>query len=277
MDAATRRILQKERQRISWTRFKLPQEQNWPEWPTSYPNRYRGPFTDVAGCQQLCLGRQVDYPDEAVFIVFWESADALNDFQHSPACGEFLQGLGCENESLLSLQYAKGLTMESALPGRVTLNILTIPYTGVPDRETWRDAILSAFKGFMPKGGGTPNSPQIFRWSTYAWVDDEQQKQPTPADTAGQRQATCYQFYCWIGAGTTVNEEEVSAKDPESYGLWAERMARAMPPVEAWVQERWHIKREPIDIDPEEEDDEYYRNYVVDVKDPVAERLVREG
>ncbi|KAI0906351.1 hypothetical protein F4823DRAFT_607539 [Ustulina deusta] len=43
----SKRTLQKERQPISWTRFYLLHGQDWLEWPTSYPNRYRGPLADV--------------------------------------------------------------------------------------------------------------------------------------------------------------------------------------------------------------------------------------
>ncbi|TRX89682.1 hypothetical protein FHL15_009432 [Xylaria flabelliformis] len=248
-----RRLRQGER-RTSWTRFYLPPGQDWPEWPTDYPDRYLGPLADVADRNYVYLGRQVDDPTKAVFIVFWESADELSYFQHTPACGEFLRGLGCENKSLLSLQYDTGAFFEGHLLGRVTLNILTIPYTGVPDRKTWSNSIQHAFQGFMPKGGGKPGIPHIFRWKTSAWVDDGHQEQSAPVEI-GPRHATYYLFYCWVGQTTSAVEEEISAKDPESHGLWAARVARVMPPVEAWEQERWDIKRAPLNTDPASGDD----------------------
>ncbi|KAI0549664.1 hypothetical protein F4679DRAFT_546084 [Xylaria curta] len=246
-----RRVRQRER-RTSWTRFYLPHGQDWPEWPTDYPDRYLGPLAHVANPLYVYLGRQVDDPTKAVFIVFWESADDLNNFQHTPACGEFLRGLGCENESLLSLQWDTGSSLEDNLLSRVTLNIFTIPYTGVPDRKTWSNAIRNAFQGFMPKGG--EGVPHIFRWITAAWVDDGHEEQPTPAESS-PRQATYYLFYCWVGHNTSVVHEEISAKDPESHGLWAARVAKATPPIGAWDQERWDIKQTPLNTDPVSGDD----------------------
>ncbi|KAI1119689.1 hypothetical protein F5Y10DRAFT_169685 [Nemania abortiva] len=248
-------------QRVCWIRFSLPPDEDWPTWPTSYADKYRGPLTDVTGCQEVLVGRQVDSPEEAVFVIFWESTEVLQAFQKTPANGELLRGLGYENESIVKLRYTHGGTMQSLLPGRVTLNILTIPYTGVPDYEAWRVAILDAFTAFMPKGSGTPGRPQIFRFPTCAWADDEQEVRPTPGGI-GRKQAAFYFFYCWQGVDTSIKEEEISANDPESYGLWAERVARASPPVEGWVQERWHIRREPYEFGPGEEDDEDVAEYV---------------
>ncbi|KAI0456740.1 hypothetical protein F5B21DRAFT_502037 [Xylaria acuta] len=54
--------------------------------------------------------------------------------------------------------------------------------------------------------------------------------------------------------------EEASAKDPQLHGLWSETVAKAMPPVEAWDQERWDIERAPRDIvfyDDEYEEGDY--------------------
>ncbi len=52
-------------------------------------------------------------------------------------------------------------------------------------------------------------------------------------------------------------------------------MANAIPTVEGWLQERWPIEREPRDIGSEDDEDGY-EDYVVDVKDLVAKRIIRE-
>ncbi|KAJ3564420.1 hypothetical protein NPX13_g7849 [Xylaria arbuscula] len=252
--------LRNERQRTCWIRFSLPPDEDWPTWPTSYDDRYLGPLAGAAGCQDAIVGRQVDNPREAVFVIFWESAEALRTFQETPASRELLQGLGCGNESIVRLRYMTGGTMQSLLPGRVTLNIFTIPYTGTPNYDEWCDTILSPFCGFMPKGGGAPGRPQIFRFPTCAWEEDDQQVQPT-TEGIEQKQATFYLFYCWQGSDTSM-KEEISANDPESKNLWAERVARASPPVESWVQERWHIRYQPCEIDPEEKDNEDLADFV---------------
>ncbi|KAI1755070.1 hypothetical protein F4782DRAFT_527799 [Xylaria castorea] len=224
------RRVRRAQRRTSWTRFNLPHGQDWPEWPTSYSDRYLGPLANVASCD-LGVNRR------------------LKQLSEHSCLRRVLRGLGCENESLLSLQWDSGSSLEDNLLGRVTLNILTIPYTGVSDRKTWSNAIQNAFQGFMPKGGGKPGTPRIFCWKTSAWVDDGHLEQPTPAEI-GPRQAAYYLFYCWVGHMTSAVQEEVSAKDPESHGLWAARVAKAMPPVEAWEQERWDIERAPLNYDP---------------------------
>lgn len=61
--------LRMEQRRTTWTRFHLPGGQNWPKWTTSYSNTYLGPLTDVPGCEKVRLGRKVEDPEQAVFII----------------------------------------------------------------------------------------------------------------------------------------------------------------------------------------------------------------
>lgn len=68
-----------QRQRTSWTKFYLPREQDWPTWapPTTAgsipkddaPRSSLGPLAGAAGCVKVWLGRQVEDPEQAVFVV----------------------------------------------------------------------------------------------------------------------------------------------------------------------------------------------------------------
>ena len=55
---------------ITWTRFYLPKEQEWPTWPVDYTHIYLGPLAEVDGCRwPVFLGRMVDRPEEAAIII----------------------------------------------------------------------------------------------------------------------------------------------------------------------------------------------------------------
>ncbi|KAH8164321.1 hypothetical protein CIB48_g3931 [Xylaria polymorpha] len=279
----TQQQLRQERKRTTWTRFHLPRGQDWPKWSATYSNTYLGPLADVAGCMKVRLGRKVEDPEQAVLIVrkcvldhigltlwltcsetVWESVDALNDFQQSPACSEFIRGLGSEDKSpsqLLSLQWDGGFCLGDELRrgddlhGRITLTILTIPYTGVADRKSWRRVLLEAFGAFLPMGCAHLHPPPPFRWMAYTWIDNYQQTQPTGVET-GRKQAVCYLFFRWNGNGASPQLEEASVGAPGAYELWAATVAKATPPVESWGQERWDIEVAPCHLEPDSGDDE---------------------
>lgn len=193
----------------------------------------------------------------------WESTDALKAFQHTPSCDAFLQALGCENkgESLLSLRWDSGFFLGDGpgsrddLHGRITLTILNIPYIGIPDRNAWGHAIFAAFGVFMPEGCDDLRGPPVFQWNAYTWVDTVQEEQTTALQT-GQGQAACYLFFRWNGNGASPAREEASAKDPAARESWARAVAKAMPPVGSWDQERWDIEVAPccIYLDDTDED-----------------------
>lgn len=67
--------LRRERRRVTWTRFHLPREQEWPTWTTAASNSgsddvaLLGPLAGVEGCEKVWLGRQVDDPGKAALIV----------------------------------------------------------------------------------------------------------------------------------------------------------------------------------------------------------------
>lgn len=54
---------------MSWTRFHLPLEQEWPAWSVDHDDIHAGPLANVEGCQKLLLGRIVNNPKEAVYII----------------------------------------------------------------------------------------------------------------------------------------------------------------------------------------------------------------
>lgn len=54
----------------SWTRFHLPREQEWPTWSAGQAGGgHYGPLKGVKGCFMASLGRKVDDPEEAVYII----------------------------------------------------------------------------------------------------------------------------------------------------------------------------------------------------------------
>ncbi|EAQ88351.1 predicted protein [Chaetomium globosum CBS 148.51] len=78
---------------ITWTRFQLPREQEWPTWTVDHDDVHAGPLTDVEGCRILSLGRMVDNPEQAAYIIRWRTLDDFLKFQSSPACTAFLDNL----------------------------------------------------------------------------------------------------------------------------------------------------------------------------------------
>ena len=66
--------LRRERRRVTWTRFHLSREQDWPRWTTAGGSEsddatFLGPLAGVEGCEKVWLGRQVDDPEKAALIV----------------------------------------------------------------------------------------------------------------------------------------------------------------------------------------------------------------
>lgn len=62
--------------RLTWTLFHLPPDQTWPAWPSSISVRedldissYLGPLSNVAGLENVRLGRRVEDPEQAAFII----------------------------------------------------------------------------------------------------------------------------------------------------------------------------------------------------------------
>ncbi|KAJ4303202.1 hypothetical protein N0V90_002095 [Kalmusia sp. IMI 367209] len=227
--------------RLSWISFHLPHEEKWPKWSIAYPNLHLGPLTDIPGCEKVSLGRQVEHPENAVFIIHWETADALHSFEQSPMCSTLLHDLGCETASLLSLQWEHGFFLDDRLYGRVTLSICA----GPADRETWHNATKAAFRVFIPKGCNDVVSwrPPRRLWAI-TWVDGA----PVPEALAVEGKSEYsvrYEFFRWNSSDVGKEREEASFREPGAKDVWAEGVANVVPPALSWAQERWDIEIAP--------------------------------
>ncbi|KAI0837651.1 hypothetical protein F5Y06DRAFT_70979 [Hypoxylon sp. FL0890] len=273
--------------RTTWTRFYLPRGQDWPTWSSGHSDARLGPLADVPGCCEVWLGRMVDDPEQAALIVLWTSVEFLKNFQNSPACEEFLQSLP-ENDmqaSLVSGALLRGLSLSDAddasllsarsrflsfgwkmgfgsfnwdLQGRITLTAFALPYTACPIPEPWRDAVYGTFSNFLPTGCEELRSwrrVKIEYWSQWAWVDSglsQLEQQAAAAGNKSYRTVLC-QFRRWNGSGGATRElEEASAKSPLARESWAREVAKVMPPVTAWEQQRWDIQSPPAREEEEE-------------------------
>ena len=61
----------REKEVMTWTRFHLPVDQEWPTWRDAKhaDDVHRGPLAGLEGVLQAWLGRMVDDPEQAVYIV----------------------------------------------------------------------------------------------------------------------------------------------------------------------------------------------------------------
>ncbi len=53
----------------TWTRFHLPREQEWPTWSADYADVHVGPLAGVEGFDNASLGRMVETPEQAAYII----------------------------------------------------------------------------------------------------------------------------------------------------------------------------------------------------------------
>ena len=196
-------------------------------------------------------------------------------FEASPLCGKLLQDLGCKDDGpLISFQWAVGFWFADDLYGRVTRTTLVVPYTGLPEYDTWRRKMLRKFKGFMPAGCEALRSslPKPFRYQAFAWVDTAMQalalkdtvEWAWPSAVGGEQQdvgeqenAVGYHFFRWNGNDAAPEWEDATTKDPKAKESWDETLAKTMPPVSFWEQERWDVELAPCyHVEPAEEDEE---------------------
>lgn len=54
---------------ITWTRFHLPLEQEWPTWSVTHADVHVGPLAGVEGVWKASLGRMVENPEQAAYII----------------------------------------------------------------------------------------------------------------------------------------------------------------------------------------------------------------
>ncbi|KAI0181023.1 hypothetical protein GGR52DRAFT_567271 [Hypoxylon sp. FL1284] len=282
--------------RTSWTRFHLPRGQEWPSWPMGYSDPHLGPLSGVPGYQKVWLGKKVEGPEQAALIILWESADALSNFQASPACAEFLQGLPAENDAqasvesgtllrrlslnedgtssaattassrFFSFQWTTPSPLQGDLQGRVTVTALAMPHV----TQSWHDDVRNALGQFVPAGcedllsSGVP----LRFWTGWGWVDTQ---------NGGNNGDTGPFIFCefrrWDGyGGATPEREEAAANSPLAKESWARTVAKLMPPVTAWEQERWDTKLAPSFIYPDDDDEDEDEEVEKDEEDVEFER-----
>ncbi|KAI0383312.1 hypothetical protein F5Y04DRAFT_32606 [Hypomontagnella monticulosa] len=281
---------------ITWTRFYLPLDQEWPTWPT-YEDMHVGPLTDVKDVGEVLLGRVVDNPEQAAYIIHWYDVDGLKNFQSSPACTEFLQNLPKYDNSQASIESGSALgylslgdassssspppsrflTLDyttraptSEIEGRVTFTAFMVPRKDNHEKWTWHEKVKNVFLRYLPLRRiytGLPlTSLTVWFWvlAEDDWVEEKfgklEQAQEDAQEGAQGRTILC-QFRLWPGLGkSTPTHEDVLATDPEVRESWNQAMAEVMPPVTAWAQERWDIRPVPDFFPPyEPEDPEYER------------------
>ncbi|KAI6089592.1 hypothetical protein F4821DRAFT_231379 [Hypoxylon rubiginosum] len=288
--ARTKQTSRRYERGITWTRFYLPLDQEWPTWPT-YEDKHFGPLTNVKGMGKVLLGRMVDNPEQAAYIINWWDLDALKNFRSSPACTEFLQNLPKYDNSQASIESGSALgylslgdassssspppsrlltlgyttrASTSDLEGRVTFTAFMVPRKENHEKWMLQEKVKDVFSRYLPlrRINSVYSWPSLTMWfwvlAEDDWVEEkfgklEQTQEDAQEDVQG-RTILC-QFRLWPGLDkSTPTHEDVLATNPEVRESWNQAMAEVMPPVTAWAQERWDIR--PV---PEHEDSEYER------------------
>ncbi|KAI1772792.1 hypothetical protein F4818DRAFT_425625 [Hypoxylon cercidicola] len=262
----------------TWTRFHLPLDQEWPTWSVTHENVHVGPLAGVEGrAGGVLLGRMVENPEQAVYIISWRTLDDFKNFQSSPACTEFLQNLPQNDGSIesgealryltlgnassssrfLTLEHVKGILTEE-VENRVTLTVFMVPRKDDSEKWTWYEKVKYVLDRHLP----LDRSHTRYSWpnlGVWFWVRAEddwvEQKFGRPEQTQEDRTIFC-QFRIWRPRlGHVRQTHEDSPTDPQVRESWHRAMAEVMPPVTAWVQERWDIREVPH-FDPHCSDEE---------------------
>ncbi|KAH9900377.1 hypothetical protein F4778DRAFT_771242 [Xylariomycetidae sp. FL2044] len=265
----------------TWTRFYLPRGQEWPLWSVDHDDVHVGPLESVAGFQGASLGRMVDNPEQAAYIIQWENMKAVRDFQcspHGPSSAFVESGSTLANLTLTdaspSTAPSRFLIFEhltqavtSEVEGRMTLTAFLIPRQVDDVYEMWSERFESVFAVFMPHGfyeSITDHPMFIDRFAAVwfrtlsedNWVEEKFGKlEQTSSDDQG-RTVFC-QFHLWPRDwGITPEKEAAAAADPKWRESWDQAIAEVMPPATSWVQERWDVQDVPQppepELDPEE-------------------------
>ncbi|KAK3896684.1 hypothetical protein C8A05DRAFT_48370 [Staphylotrichum tortipilum] len=194
---------------ITWTRFYLPREQEWPTWSVDHNDIHVGPLLEAeGGWENASLGRMVGNPEQAAYIIEWISLEALRNFQSSPACAAFLLGLpednpdtaqvsgvdSCSELARLTLDDAskslatlvpasRFLTLQhidprntSEVEGRVTFTMYMVPRKVDNIRRVWEDEFKRPFGRFTPPGSESLIAHPLFWYrltATWFLVLDE--------------------------------------------------------------------------------------------------------
>ncbi|KAK4243188.1 hypothetical protein C7999DRAFT_44940 [Corynascus novoguineensis] len=284
--ARTKMTVKRYRHVTTWTRFHLPLKQEWPTWTIGYSDMHVGPLEHVKGAVKLLLGRMVDDPEQAAYIIEWRDLDDLKNFQSSPACAEFLRNLPERDNLQVSVKStssaSRSLTIEDALSSslplepsrfltleeiteipaaevedRVTLNAFLVPRKGnYSTMETWYESLRAVFGSFQPCGSEFIRGHGLW-WERYmttwfwtlaedGWVGSKFGNME-PIQEDIQGQTIIYEFHLWPHQyGATPEHEEASATDPQARESWNEAVAK----------ERWDIRKLPCYESPEKIDPE---------------------
>ncbi|TLD30348.1 hypothetical protein PspLS_01911 [Pyricularia sp. CBS 133598] len=272
----------------TWTRFYLPRDQEWPIWSVDHPDIHVGPLAKVAGDANtmgdpaiLCvtLGRIVDDPEQAVYIIDWRTLDDFNKFQSSPACQELLRNLPEHNNSQVSVQAepalgrltlaeagslakSRFLVMKHAasiptgsIEGRLALTSFVLPRRLEQDQaqQVWQDELRAKL------------GPRYFDRMVWFYVLNEDSWVQEKFGRLEQTQEHDHgrAIFCHFRKWTTTwadderqEREKAQSVEPRVKESWARTISKhVMPPVTEWVYELWDIRRVPCYDSPYPETD----------------------
>lgn len=69
VDCISQTASRSEKPLTSWTRFRLPRDQEWSTWSLPHDDVHVGPLKGVGGWLTASLGRMVDNPEQAAYII----------------------------------------------------------------------------------------------------------------------------------------------------------------------------------------------------------------
>ncbi|KAI0381430.1 hypothetical protein F5Y04DRAFT_255484 [Hypomontagnella monticulosa] len=274
----------------TWTRFYLPLDQEWPSWPATYQDTHVGPLASVNG--EALLGRMVENPEQAAYIIIWRTLEDLKNFQASPACAEFLQNLPQHDGSQVSIESGSALrylTLDNAsssssaspsssrfltlkhvserptsdVEGRVTLTAFMIPRKDESEKWTWYEKIKDVLHRHLPliRIRCTYGWPYLTVWfwvlAEDGWAEERfGRPEQTQEDVHGRTILCSFRLWPSSGNASPMHEDDPT-KEPQVRNSWGRAVAEVMPPVTAWVQERWDIRmvpryEPPVEVDPED-------------------------
>jgi hypothetical protein len=205
----------------------------------------------------------------------------LKNFQNSPACEEFLRNLqqsdqsqdsyvlgsaldNTSSSSSSSQAASRFLTFEHVnayptadLEGRVTFTAYMVPQKDDSMKEKWYHDLYDALGTFYPPGSEYLELHRQFNWRSlivYFWLLNEDSWVEEKFGTLeqdrqhGEGRTIICEFRLWpsVGhSGDPAPEQEGSAANPEARDAWKQAVSKASPPVTAWEQERWDIRKVP--------------------------------
>lgn len=115
----------------------------------------------------------VDDPEKAVLAIFWESVDAIEQFERTPTYECFWSRLGLDpTENFVALRWRQGFEVGSALQGRITLTKLVLPQDYVPKDWGDKEAMSHELPHVPPKLYVDPRTRPMIRRRGWARADE---------------------------------------------------------------------------------------------------------